>query len=148
MIEIGFTLDEAKKLNKSFTAQYSYDCKLKENTSVISPVIIIEGSIVQAAQCNYAYIPAFGRYYFITNITSRTSTIYEMSLKSDVLNSFKAEIMSCQAYVARNEDIVSHMISDAKKLKQVNPAITTIPFTKPAAASGYTYCLITTKSSP
>ena len=46
------------------------DCKLKENTSIMNPSIIITG-LDSWTTVNYAYIPDFRRYYFVQNVTDR-----------------------------------------------------------------------------
>lgn len=145
-LDIGNCSDEKKKINKSFTGRYTLEGAIKEPSSIIDPVILIECDLSMIAGCNYCYIPEFRRYYYINNIKTATNTTCTVSLHVDVLMSFKTEINQCSGYVDRNEDIVSYMLSDAEREKQVNPAISTVPFTTPAGASGYTYCLITTKS--
>ena len=146
IIEIGNCVDERNKINKSFTSRYDYTGYIKEPSSVIDPSILIEADIAKIAGCNYAYIPQFRRYYYITNIVSATNTTCTIKLHVDVLMSYKNQLMDCYGYVDRQEDICSVMIADPEKLKQINPTISTVPFTVPTAAEGYTYCLITTKS--
>lgn len=145
-IEIGNCYNEKNSLTKSFTSNYSLPGNIKEPSSVIDPVILIEANLSMIAGCNYCYIPEFRRYYYINNMKTATNTTCTLSLHVDVLNSFADQIKSCAGYVDRNEDIVSPMLSDAERQKQVNPAISTVPFTVPTEASDYTYCLITTKS--
>lgn len=145
-IEIGNCLDERNKLNKSFTSRYDLTGYIKEPSSIIDPSILIEADLGMISGCNYAYIPEFRRYYYITNITSSTNTTCTLSLHVDVLMSFHDQIVECYGYVDRQEDIVSVMIADPEKLKQINPSISTVPFTVPEGTDGYTYCLITTKS--
>lgn len=67
------------------------DCKLKENTSIMNPSIIITG-LDSWTTVNYAYIPDFRRYYFIQNVTAINNTTCQMDLDVDVLASFKSSI--------------------------------------------------------
>ena len=145
-LEIGNCVDEKNKINKSFTSRYELPGTLKEPSSIINPTIRIEADLAMLAGCNYCYIPEFRRYYFIVNMESIHNTICTLQLHVDVLMSYKEQLMDCYGYVDRQEDIVSVMIPDSEKLQQANPTISTIPFTVPTEAEGYTYCLITTKS--
>lgn len=143
---LGNSIDDKKKIKKNFTERLTLEGVIKEPTSVLNPSILIEQNLSLIAGCNYAYIPALKRYYYIDNMKSGTNDTCTVELKVDVLMSFKDEILACAGYVDRNQDIVSYMISDAERTKQVNPAISTVPFTVPQGNDGYTYCLITTKS--
>lgn len=67
------------------------DCKLKENTSIMNPSIIITG-LDAWTFVNYAYIPDFGRYYFVQNVTALNNTTCQIDLSVDVLASFKSSI--------------------------------------------------------
>lgn len=69
----------------------SLDCKLKENTSIMNPSIIITG-LDSWTSVNYAYIPDFHRYYFIQNVTALNNTTCQIDLDVDVLASFKQSI--------------------------------------------------------
>lgn len=145
-IEIGVCLDEKNKLTKTFNSLYSLTGYIKEPSSVIDPVILIEEDLSFITGCNYIYIPAFRRYYYIRNMKSATNTTCTIESHVDVLKSFQSDILACSGYVDRNEDICSVMIPDPERLKQSNPVVSTVPFTPPASASDYTYCLITTQS--
>lgn len=52
---------------------------------------------------NYCYIPDFNRYYFVQNITSVAIDLWRVSLKVDVLMTYKNVIKTLNAYVTRNE---------------------------------------------
>lgn len=148
-IILGNCTDEKNKIRKTFTPRYTYDnCKIKEPSSIINPTILIQADISSLAGCNYMQIPAFKRYYYINNITSATNTTCSIVAHVDVLKSYENQILDCSGYVDRQEDIVSVMLADTQRPQQVNPAISTVPFTRPSLANQYTYCLITTKSVP
>ena len=68
------------------------DCKLKENTSIMNPSIIITG-LDTWASVNYAYIPDFSRYYFVQNVTALNNTTCQIDLEVDVLASYKKYII-------------------------------------------------------
>lgn len=76
------------------------DCKLKENTSIMNPSIIITG-LDSWTTVNYAYIPDFHRYYFVQNVTAINSTTCQIDLDVDVLASFKSSITEQEFTVER-----------------------------------------------
>lgn len=70
------------------------DVRLKENCSVESPVFILSGGLP-----DYTYAAAFGHYYFISDIISITSDIYELRCTQDVLATYKDNIANTRAYI-------------------------------------------------
>lgn len=85
---------------------------LRDNCSVINPVIKIEAfNNFDLTQCNYAYIPEFGRYYYINNITL-TEKLFEISMHVDVLMSYRDEIRDNNAIVSRQENKYNLYLQD------------------------------------
>lgn len=79
-----------------------FECFLKDSTSVVAPVVIMEFTYhTKYYDYNYAYIPDFNRYYFITDIISSGKT-WEISLTTDVLATYKDTIGSSSLYVLRS----------------------------------------------
>lgn len=92
----------AKKDNSTFTPTgegMAVECSIKTPSSVQAPVIELEINAVP--DMNYCYIPDFGRYYYITNVTYNRG-IWEIACREDVLASFKAEIGSTPMYIERS----------------------------------------------
>lgn len=145
-IILGNSFDDKQKINKAFTKRVTLPGVIKEPSSIIDPSILIQANLGDLSGYNYCEIPAFRRFYYITNIKSATNDTVSLNLHVDVLMSFRDALMSCTGYVDRNENVVSPMITDAERLRQVNPAISTVPFNTPAESGGYTYCLLTTKA--
>lgn len=81
---------EKNKLGKSLSNLNTFSGSLKEETSVTNPVIMME--LENPTGFNYAYIPEFGRYYFIDDIVSVRTGLWRISMKVDVLESFKNNI--------------------------------------------------------
>ena len=77
-----------------------FACYLKEPTSVIEPVIVIETTSNTFPDYNYAYIATFGRYYYITDIIS-DGNLWQISMKTDVLATYKSNITSATLYLLR-----------------------------------------------
>ena len=78
-----------------------YSVTLKEPTEVSSPVFTITGN--SFTDYNYAYIPDFGRYYFISDIVTNNMNITQMQLQEDYLASWKTAIGNTVAHILRCE---------------------------------------------
>ena len=84
----------------------TYVCKLKDNCSIINPIIQIAKESAQAWSLligfNYAYIPDFNRYYFVRDIVMESNVICSITLEVDALASWKSQIGSASEYVLRS----------------------------------------------
>ena len=147
-IQLGNMYSPRNKIIKNYSMSFGLTGCIKEPSSVINPNILIEAPLELISGCNYMYIPNFNRYYIINDIKSATNTTCTVSATCDVLMSYKDELLNCAGYIERNENVVSFLLADSDRLRQVNPAISTIPFTVPAEAGGNTYCLLTTRAIP
>ena len=79
----------------------TYDCKLKEECSILTPNIKLDLGLSTAPSFNYAYISDWGRYYFIKNWTFY-NRLWEADLEVDVLGTYKTEIGNSSMYVLRS----------------------------------------------
>lgn len=73
-------------------------CVWKTPSSIQAPVI--ELTSASPPDYNYCYIASTGRYYFVTG-TAYNAGVWELSLRVDVLASFKTDIGSTSMYVER-----------------------------------------------
>ena len=78
----------------------TFPCNLIEPTSFTAPDISLAVSAKPVAY-NYAYIPEFGRYYFVNDWTYSRGLWYA-SLAVDVLASFKSYIGEQSQYILRS----------------------------------------------
>lgn len=85
------------------------DCVLKNPCTVENPVLELESTVFT---WSVAYIPAFGRYYFVTNIESVSNTRTRYYLTVDVLASFKARILANTVFVARSQSHGNNKLVD------------------------------------
>lgn len=84
------------------TAQFEMDCTLKSPCGVISPNVEIRLSLASnPAIYNYAYIPHFNRYYFISEWTW-TGALWEAALQVDPLASWRSSIGASSEYILRS----------------------------------------------
>lgn len=91
----------------------SYDCNFIAPCGVLSPRIQLTG-IGNPSEYNYARIPAFNRYYWVTEWTWDAQGRWTATLAVDALASWKDEIGASTQYVLRsaaagNGDIVDNM---------------------------------------
>ena len=78
-----------------------YDCVMKHGCGILNPSISLDlGLSSDPSQYNYAYIPAFERYYFIEEWYFENG-LWIASMRVDVLATFKGAIGSSSLYVLR-----------------------------------------------
>lgn len=97
-------LDDYNKLNKTLSNKTELDILLKDNVNFINPNIILKNQISNFT-FNYCFIPIFNRYYFIDNIEVLNNNLISISLKIDVLMTYKNEINNSSVIIteATNE---------------------------------------------
>ena len=57
--------DPRNKVNKTLSNGSDFSGSIKNETSILDPVVLINGDITGF---NYCYIPLFNRYYFINDV--------------------------------------------------------------------------------
>ena len=112
---------------------------LREESSIIDPVITVEDLDDAITAINYAYIPEFGRYYFITNIESVRNHLWRLSLHVDVLHTYAAAIRENSAIIERNENEYDLQLNDGLFKTRQNPRIVQYPF--PAGFNTWNFVL-------
>ena len=111
---------DEKLVNKTYELQspLTVTGTLKEETSLVRPILLIDTTNISIYQpnkipdFNYAYIQAFGRYYFITDIVSIRNNLWEVSLECDVLYTYKDAILECYGFIDRCERGYNPMVTD------------------------------------
>lgn len=89
-----------------------YSGILREPCGVIRPTVGFEfPSGFSPAEYNYAYIPTFGRYYFISEWTS-TGRLWVCSMEVDALASWRDEIGRTRAYILRSSAAYNVNLTD------------------------------------
>ena len=87
---------------------------LREESSLIDMSLTLE--IEELPLFNYVYIEQLNRYYYVTDIVSVQYKLWEISLSVDVLMSYKNALLSCSAFVDRNENSFDNNIIDKKRV--------------------------------
>lgn len=126
-IKFYTNLSEKNAVNKNITLLDDFTGTLREESSVIDPVITFT-SLSNLSACNYAYIPEFGRYYFVDNITCVRNNYYQVSMHVDVLMTYKDQILANNAIIERNETQFDLKINDGLFKTQQNPRIAQFEF--------------------
>ena len=135
--DVRFYTNFAKRKNSTKLPSGTYDefgCILKAPSSIIAPTIEISyaplaaegypqtgnptlGDNEKLANYTYAYIPNFGRYYFIKDIRY-CNRVWEIDLEVDVLATYKSEITGSTKYVLRSQTQQDVSLVDDVRLKR------------------------------
>lgn len=99
-LETYITNDTNNTINKNLTDLDEYDVTLKNPENVINPVIVLNHR--DKFTKNYAYIPAFSRYYFIRDVTRINRDLVQIHLEVDVLETYKDDILNSEGIISRN----------------------------------------------
>ena len=95
---------EKNKLEKTLDHPILLEGTLRDESSIINPIILISSEKEDIPYMyNYAYVPAFGRYYFITDIESVRTGIWRVSMHVDVLMSYKEQIKNLNVIINNSE---------------------------------------------
>ena len=93
--------DNSTKRPDANTPTIEYDCILKDGSSLFTPAIQLNmGLSTDPSEYNYAYIPAFSRYYFIEDWYF-SDRLWTAHMSVDVLATYKTQIGSSSLYVLR-----------------------------------------------
>ena len=84
-------------IGKVLENETEYNIKFKSQADRTKPVVVLMSETM--IDFNYAYIPDFNRYYFVESIEVTPNKIYNISLRCDVLESFKNDILVSSGFV-------------------------------------------------
>ena len=113
---------EKEKIGKSLSSGLTLSGNLRDECSITSPSILVEATSL--VDYNYCYIPEFKRYYFISDIVSVRNNLWRVSLKCDVLESFKSDILKSSCIVNKQQNqSYSNNIDDGSYINRVDSFI-------------------------
>lgn len=141
-IEIGNYTGESYALDKTLVGSVVLTGTLKEGTSIVDPVILVHSGV--ALSGNYLHIPAFNRWYFVTDITSVRTGLWQISAHVDVLMSWKNRIREQRAVIERNQNSYNLYMNDDKFQVQAKPIIQQLAFPSGPWNSGESRILVIT----
>ncbi len=100
-VTLMYTDDEKCVLDKSVYGTNIMQGTLRESSSIVSPTIRIYAD--EPPLQNYAHIPEFGRYYYVSDVVSVRNNVWDISLVCDVLMTFKEAIRAADAVLEATE---------------------------------------------
>lgn len=131
---------EINSLDKTLVTIATLTGTLRDNASIIDPIVLVEADLVDLKFVNYATIDTFGRSYFVNNITSVRTGLVELNCHVDVLSSFKTEIRANKGIIFRQEEDWNLYLNDGVIEVYQNPIVVTRKF--PNGFEGESYVLI------
>lgn len=105
----------AKRENSTYRPAGSgavYSCILKESSSIANPTIILDAGTGDDPSFNYAYIGQFNRYYYVSDWTWIQNRLWQATLTTDLLATFRDQIGSSNMYVLRSSAAYDGNIKD------------------------------------
>lgn len=103
---------EPEKIDKSLVSGMTLTGSLRNESNVLTPRVLLEYDAETLAGLNYAYVPLFDRYYYITEIVSVRNSLCMVMLRVDVLMSFKSQIRANYAFIEKQKDAGNRYLND------------------------------------
>ena len=111
------TKSDKRYLNKTTKEITTKDCRLKEGTSIINPVVQVKKMTDKHVRMfNYAYIEEFQRYYFVENIVELPANMLEITMHVDVLQTYASDINGITTLILRQENVYNPYFVDEELL--------------------------------
>lgn len=137
--------DDPRKVVKTLGSATALQCELVYPSDLLNPTIRISATN-WSASLNYMYIPDFGRYYFITEVTYENGGAVTIQGRVDPLMSYSSSILGLSVNVIRQEtggltNIVDNQITVTPKqdVSFVKSMLT--PFNIRTSGAGINFCL-------
>lgn len=138
-IQFMFNNEPMNKITKSPQALFSLTGTLRDESSIVDPVILIEHA--DPISANYAYIEEFHRYYYIKDITAVRSGLWRVSMHTDVLKTFSEGILNSPCIVAKSSSRFNLYLNDSDYKCQQNDIVMTKNFPQGFNIAGSYYVL-------
>lgn len=94
---------DRRNLYKNITMQFTTDFVFYENSSIMQPRLRLAYN-ANITGCNYIYIPALNRYYFIIDIQYDNAGEMLVTGQIDVLQTYQQQITGITCNIARYEN--------------------------------------------
>lgn len=132
LMVLSNTKSTNNSLNKVLENETEFDIKFKSQADRKNPVVVLNSQTM--INFNYAYIPDFERYYFIERVEVTPNKIYNITLRCDVLESFKNDILASSGFISQQTEGNNYYNSDyqteIKKEVEIIQSTVTVPQTK------------------
>ena len=137
IIKFQKTSSMNNKIGKNVDDVLTLSGVLKQGTSVLDPVILIELpepedpedpetweiTEKQFFKCNYCTIDKFNRKYFITDMRSERNNLVEVHCHVDVLDTYEDDIKDLNAIIRRQENKWNLYLDDGCLMTYQNPHV-------------------------
>ena len=97
-------------IGKVLENKTEFNIKFKAQADRTKPVVVLSSETM--IDFNYAYIPDFNRYYFVESIEVTPNKIYNVTLRCDVLESFKEDIKKSSGVISQQTNGNNYFNSD------------------------------------
>ena len=116
---------------------------LRNDSSVIDPIITVQKTNPAIQNYNYMYIPEFGRWYYINEIIAVTNKFWEIHAHVDVLYTWGADIRSSKCVIDKtaNSSDANLYLDDGSFVMDSHKYNTVVPFSDGFSSDG-SYILI------
>ena len=102
-ITLYYCMSDDRQINKELSLPLDITGELRQETSISSPIIRVYSADV--LRYNYCYIEDFRRYYYISSVDAVSNEIYDVTLRVDVLMSFRGDITQLYCIVSKQTDV-------------------------------------------
>lgn len=99
IVKVYNTESSVNTINKVIDFVTEIDVKFKDEVNIYNPTIILRYD--DLIDFNYIYIDKFKRYYYVETVEVFPNKIYHLTLKCDVLMSFKEDILNSYGIITR-----------------------------------------------
>jgi len=112
-IQLGNTSSPQRKIYKDFIVATTKTIHFLDTENAVSPNVVLAYS-TGIDRCNYAYIPQLHRYYWVKTISEVIGGMCTLTLQTDVLMTYKPDIMDTSLMIVRKSTGGSGMIPDSQ----------------------------------
>lgn len=106
---------DRRNLYKNISLIFTTDFVFYENSSIMQPRLRLAYN-ANITGCNYMYIPALNRYYFIDDISFNNAGEMIVTGQIDVLQTYQNQIAGITCNIARYENYVLSLCPDTNIL--------------------------------
>lgn len=100
-VELYSTTDNPNVINKTLTKVREVNVTFRQMVDETAPVMILHNQNIDG--CNYAYIPTFKRYYFISDISNYNNVLSRVTLTSDLLMTYQDTLLNSEVKITATE---------------------------------------------
>ena len=118
VIQFLHNKSEYNTINKNTELIVEKTITLKNDCDMVNPYVVLKLNDILFSS-NYAYIPDFKRYYFITGIEILSKTLVAVSMHVDVLESFKSDILAGTVHITESSNTDNYYPKELDSLTSV-----------------------------